>query len=94
MPTKHNDLDSQKEITDAVARLGAEIRRRRKHQGLTQGTLGRLSGAGINFVSQIEMGKPTAQIGKVLQVLKVLGVEVRIADGAGVIRITHEDNER
>ena len=88
-PRKNETVEAQK----AVARLGAEVRRRRKHQGLTQGTLGRLSGTGINFVGQIEMGKPTAQIGKVLQVLKVLGVELRLGYGAGILRVENEENE-
>lgn len=62
--------------------LGALIRRIRKDRKLTQLELATLSGVGINFVSQIENGKATAQMGKVLDVAKVIGLEFHISPGS------------
>lgn len=54
--------------------LGKIIRDARKEQGLTQEELAGLTGVGRRFVSDIEQGKETAQIGKVLIILAALGL--------------------
>jgi HTH-type transcriptional regulator/antitoxin HipB len=50
------------------------IRQSRKLQGLTQEDLAGMSGLGRRFISELENGKQTAQIGKVLVVLNILGI--------------------
>lgn len=55
--------------------LGAIVRAVRKAQSLRQDELGRIS---HSFVGDLEEGKPTAQLGKVLEVLRELGVTVRL----------------
>ena len=62
--------------------LGKIIRTERKKRNLTQTALGDLSGTSINFISQIEGGKDSAQIGKVLKVLQILGVQLEIVYGS------------
>ena len=62
--------------------LGKIIRQERKKRNLTQTALGDLSGTSINFISQVEAGKETAHIGKVLKVLQVLGVQLEIGYGS------------
>lgn len=64
-------------VEDAFA-LGAVIRQARKAHGLTQSQLAGLAGAGVRFVSELERGKPGAEIGKVLDVLAVLGLRLRV----------------
>jgi len=54
--------------------LAKVVRLTRKKQGLTQTDLAGLSGLGRRFISELERGKPTAQIAKVLLVLNILGV--------------------
>ena len=54
------------------------IRARRKEQGATQAEFASLCGVGVRFISDLENGKPTVELGKVLQVLKCLGLEVSI----------------
>ena len=54
--------------------LAKIIRQTRKKQGLTQNDLAGLSGLGRRFISELEGGKPTAQVAKVLLVLNVLGI--------------------
>lgn len=58
--------------------LGRCIRARRKEQGATQAEFASLCGVGVRFISDLENGKPTVELGKVLQVLKCLGLEVGI----------------
>jgi y4mF family transcriptional regulator len=50
-----------------------DIRRTRKAQGLRQPELAAASGVGLRFLVELERGKPTAQIGKMLDVLSALG---------------------
>ncbi len=70
----------------SVSILGEAIEAERKRRKLTQGQLANLSGTSINFVSQIERGKKTAQIGKIIDVLQILGIQLVIGRGtAGVV---------
>ena len=52
------------------------IRRIRKEHGLTQEDLALRSGVGLNFVRQLEQGKPTLRMDKVNQVLALFGYEL------------------
>ncbi len=63
--------------------LGAIIRAVRKAQSLRQDELGRVS---HSFVGDLEDGKPTAQLGKALEVLGELGVTLRLELPAGLDR--------
>ncbi|KAB2733783.1 helix-turn-helix transcriptional regulator [Brucella intermedia] len=60
------------------ADIGALVRSARKEQNLRQDELAGVSGVGVRFIVDLEAGKPTAQIGKVLQVLQILGCSVDI----------------
>ena len=54
--------------------LGKIIRDARKAQALTQADLAAISSTNRRFISEIEHGKATCQIGKILSVLSSLGV--------------------
>lgn len=54
--------------------LGQIVREARKAQGLSQDDLAGLTGTGRRFIGDLENGKETAQLGKVLHVLSTLGV--------------------
>lgn len=56
--------------------LGELIMHERKAQGLTQTRLAGLSGVGITFLSNLENGKQTAELGKTLNVLATLGLDL------------------
>ena len=58
----------------SAAEIGKIIPTARRHHKLTQAELARAMGASQAWVSQIERGKETAQVGKVLRVLSHLGV--------------------
>jgi len=58
--------------------IGAAIRKKRKDDGLTLADAAALCGVGYRFMSDLENGKATVQLGKVLQVLNALGLDVYI----------------
>jgi y4mF family transcriptional regulator len=60
------------------AEIGDIVRTTRKEQNLRQDELAGASGVGLRFIVDLEAGKPTAQIGKVLQVLQALGCSIEI----------------
>lgn len=60
------------------AEIGDIIRKTRKASGLRQDELAGAAGVGLRFIVDLEAGKPTAQIGKVLQVLAALGCSIDI----------------
>ena len=62
----------------AVADIGAAIRAKRTSIGIRQEQLAALAGVGPRFLSEVENGKESAAIGKVLRVLLRLGLEVSI----------------
>jgi HTH-type transcriptional regulator/antitoxin HipB len=59
--------------------LGQVIRAHRKAAKLSQGALAKAAGTTQPWVSEVENGKPTAEVGMILHLLEVLGVEVMIA---------------
>lgn len=66
--------------------LGGIVKDRRKSLGLSQEQLGDLAGCGRLFVSQFENGKPGVRFDKVLDVLRVLGLELHVRNGsAGLV---------
>jgi len=66
--------------------LGEEVRVRRKALKLTQAELAMTSGTGVRFIGELENGKETCHVGKILSVLRTLGL--RWAVGAGSERQT------
>lgn len=65
-------------VTDPVA-LGAAIRARRKQDGLTLAETAGLTDVGIRFLSELENGKPTVRLDKLLTVMKALGLALYLA---------------
>ncbi|MBT1449280.1 type II toxin-antitoxin system Y4mF family antitoxin [Glaciecola sp. XM2] len=59
--------------------IGTKIRQERKAQSMTQTELANLSGVSLNFLSQLEQGKPSVQMDKVLMVLDTLGLRIELA---------------
>jgi len=56
--------------------LGGLLRKKRKDQGLTQAQVAEHCGLSPRFVSEVERGKASAEIGKVLYLLETLGVDL------------------
>jgi HTH-type transcriptional regulator/antitoxin HipB len=62
------------------AALGTAVQAARKRLGLTQPQLALAAGVGVRFVVELEAGKPTVRLEKVLSVLHALGGQV-LLDG-------------
>ena len=60
------------------AEIGALIRVKREEQGLSQTELAGVPMTGQRFISDLENGKRTVQIGKLLDVVNALGPGVHI----------------
>ncbi|MDP9175309.1 MAG: helix-turn-helix transcriptional regulator [Planctomycetota bacterium] len=58
--------------------IGQLVKKARKTLGVTQKDLALTSGTGLRFIIELEQGKPTCQIGKVLTVLHTLGITVEL----------------
>lgn len=66
-------------LVKSTKELGELLRKKRKDQGLTQTQVAEHCGLSPRFVSEVERGKASAGIGKVLYLLETLGVDL-IAD--------------
>jgi HTH-type transcriptional regulator/antitoxin HipB len=69
-------LPSDSAKLNSSVELGQLVRRTRKEQGLTQLDVAGLAGLSNRFVIDLERGKETLQIQKVLDVLALLGLEL------------------
>ena len=67
----------QDPIQDSAA-LGRKVRELRREQKVTQAQLAGLANTGVRFISDLENGKETCQIGKMLRVLRTLGVNMLV----------------
>ena len=65
---------------ESSAVLGSLIRRERKAQGLTQTELAALTGVGIRFLRELELGKENCRIGLAFQVMAALGLRIDVKD--------------
>ena len=61
-------------ITDAAS-FGAAIRKRRKELGYTQQFVSEYSGFSVSFISDLENGKSTAELGKAIYLANLLGLD-------------------
>ena len=64
-------------ITD-TKKLGEYIKKMRKAQHLTQADLAIAANVGVRFLVDLENGKRTAQIGKVIDVCDALGIIIEM----------------
>ncbi len=65
-----------------TANVGKLIRETRKNLGVTQKVLALTSGTGLRFIIELEKGKETCEIGKVLTVLQTLGIKISLTPPA------------
>ena len=63
---------------DSTAQIGAVLRLVRKTQGVRSDDLAGAAGVGPVFVIDLEKGKPTVQLDKVLKVLHEAGIRVHL----------------
>ena len=81
MPTKPHKLPEGNNLHHpttirTAAELGALVRGQRKRGALTQLDIAGLGNTGNRFIVDLENGKPTVQLQKVLDIMGLLGLEV------------------
>ena len=64
-------------ITDAAS-FGKAVRKRRKELGYTQSWLSEFSGLSVTFISDLENGKPTAELEKAIRLANLLGLDCNL----------------
>lgn len=63
---------------DNAGQIGSLVRKRRKEAGMTLKEAAALAGVGVRFLSELERGKPTLQLGLAIQVLQLFGLEMHV----------------
>lgn len=58
--------------------LGQMIRERRKELNYTQAYVSEFTGLSVTFISDLERGKPTAEIEKTIRLVNILGMDLLI----------------
>jgi HTH-type transcriptional regulator / antitoxin HipB len=77
MPKKRKDKPQFGHVR-TVKELGILIRAFRKNQGVTLEKVSGLTNIGMRFLSELERGKETIQLGKALATLNNLGLDMII----------------
>lgn len=61
-----------------IEEIGTVVRQARLAQGLRQDQLAAAAGVGLRFLVELERGKPTVRLAKVLAVLNALGCRLDV----------------
>ena len=69
-------------ITDAKS-FGEALRKRRKELHYTQAFLADISGLSVSFISDLEGGKDTAELGKAIFLAQLLGLDITMLPRGG-----------
>ena len=65
-------------VTNDSKDFGKELKKRRKELGYTQAYISEFAGFSVSFISDLENGKPTAEIGKAIKYANLLGLDVKL----------------
>ena len=76
------------------AEIGGVVRAARRAQGLRQDQLAGVAAVGVRFLSELERGKPTVRLNKVLAVLGALGCTLRVEMPPGEAAAVEDVGER
>ena len=63
--------------------LGVAVHQFRLQAGLSQAKLAEMSGIHRSYLSELERGKATEQLQRLIEILGILGVEVRLQRSGG-----------
>ncbi len=74
----HPDRDDQLERVGSAAALGQAAKAQRLRLGMTQAEVALVAGVGVRFIGELEAGKPSLQLERVVQVVRALGFELQL----------------
>lgn len=90
MKTHKQERDIPEDETKRAAlffALGQAVRAERQRLKLTQSALAEFAGCGLTFVNQLERGKPSVRLEKLLDVLEVLGLTLTLGKGKDLLQV-------
>ena len=76
--TLSTGVNKEMTITDAAS-FGKALRERRRELGYTQNYLAEFTGFSVSFISDLERGKSTAELGKSLYLANMLGLDLTLS---------------
>ncbi|MCR5102233.1 MAG: helix-turn-helix domain-containing protein, partial [Butyrivibrio sp.] len=62
----------------STSEFGSVVKNRRKQLGYTQKYISEFTGLSISFISDLENGKSTIEIGKAFELAKLLGLDIEL----------------
>ena len=60
----------------SIKEIGILVKEKRKKINMTQKEAASIAGMGLRFLSELENGKPTLEIDKVLNVARIFGIDI------------------
>ncbi|MCR5546763.1 MAG: helix-turn-helix domain-containing protein [Lachnospiraceae bacterium] len=60
--------------------FGLVVKKRRKELGYTQKYISEFTGLSISFISDLENGKSTIEMGKAFELVKLLGLNIELVE--------------
>ena len=64
----------------SAGEIGMAVSKKRKKSGYTQKEVAEATGLSASFISDVENGKQTAEIGKIIKLVHCLGMDIEIVD--------------
>ena len=65
-------------VINRAADFGKALKKRRKELGYTQRYISEFTGFSISFISDLENGKSTAELGKAIYLANMLGLDIAV----------------
>lgn len=65
-------------IVNDSEQFGQALKRRRKELGYTQNYVSEVTGLSASFISNLENGKTTTELGKAILLANILGLDIEI----------------
>jgi transcriptional regulator with XRE-family HTH domain len=65
-------------VINNAADFGEALKKRRKDLGYTQRYISEFTGFSISFISDLENGKSTAELGKAIYLANMLGLDIAV----------------
>jgi HTH-type transcriptional regulator / antitoxin HipB len=76
----NNMVEKKQKQIKTPSDLGQQIRQRRKASGMTLQDAAAMANVGVRFLSELERGKATSQLGLTLKILELFGLNLYVEE--------------
>jgi HTH-type transcriptional regulator / antitoxin HipB len=73
-------VEKKLKLVKSPGELGQQIRERRKASGMTLQDAAAMANVGVRFLSELERGKATSQLGLTLKILELFGLNLYVEE--------------